>query len=108
MKAKTPKQVLQAVEWMITNVGWTQGTNYRDKNGKAISTAFVDSHPIKIGSMCLRGALNLVETDSPNARNIAKELIYKSIPMSITGFNDVPLRTKEQVIEAIHKAIKKA
>lgn len=100
-KAKTVDEVLTAVEWMLENVGWSQGRSYRDAHGMPLDSGGVDIS--KIGSMCLVGAINLVEVENREILSRAARLL-NTVNHGIVVFNDYPGRTKEEVIAGIRKA----
>jgi hypothetical protein len=111
MKAKTPKQVLKAAEWILNHLDWCQGTNYRDKNGDVLMRGGNPKYLNHVGSACLNGALLLVETTVPSGsdfmlRQRAEELFETANNIhGLVSFNDHPGRTKEEVLAAIRKAI---
>jgi len=120
-KAKTAVDILKAAKWMIENIGWTQFTNYRGADGcMLISKRWFSERPSagKIRSMCLRGALDLVDTpkDDFYIRMESVKLIMEAIGdflgnrnrifHSIAGFNDS--QSKKEVLGVLDKAIKKA
>src|ERR1700722_11488371 len=99
--AKTSTEVLKAIEWIITNVGWSQGANFRDKDdqkiGSCVSETLDPEQAHKLGSVCLNGALLLVETTKEN-RELAEARLVKSLPnhLTVMGFNDNEKTTKEK------------
>ena len=104
-KAKTPVEVLKAMEWIITNVGWCQWVTYRDKTGRFIGEDDeIDAS--KLGSVCLSGAMLLTNANW-QAIIRATELFREVNKIGMVAFNDAPGRTKKQVINALRKAIKK-
>lgn len=120
MKAKTPKQVLQAAEWILTNVGWSQGCLCKDENGSMIMVESTDhaggfrpeAGEPPIAGACLGGALGLVETD-PDIRTqafgiLADVIQHHTGSRYIIFFNDNPNRTKQEVLKVIREAIKEA
>src|ERR1700674_1976670 len=106
-QAKTAKEVLQAMEWIVSNIGWTQGTMYRNRNGEGISPNQIQE--MGLSSVCLYGAFRLVEADLVLRRE-AQAIFWQSnfLPngsaMDFVRFNDAPGRTKEEVISALRKA----
>jgi hypothetical protein len=115
-KAKSVKQVLKAARWILTHLGWTQSAYFRDKEGNALVCAFIDpvDHqrrspevPDQLGSCCMVGAIELVET-TPRLR--AETIAYLSPRMSpnIGPWNDMQGRTKEEVLTVLEQAIKEA
>jgi cation transport ATPase len=106
-KAKTGVEVLQAMEWIIDNVGWCQGALFRDKGGQIIYGLTKDQYT-RIGSVCLTGAMRLVDAKEGTAIYDAIVLFKDANKnLGFVRFNDEPKRTKEQVIAALRKAIKK-
>lgn len=102
-KAKTTTEVLKAAKWMLENVGWSQGTSYRDANGAPAFFPHRDLSVIK--SMCLVGAFNLVDTLNPLLRNeaIISLKTKGGILNTLESFNDNPLTTKKDVIALLRK-----
>lgn len=94
-QAKTAKEVLVAVHWIIKNHGWVQRKASSTENGKH--------------SFCLVGALNSVVTD-PMVERDARKVLYAILGKddSIICWNDRPGRTKNQVLGLLRKAIKVA
>lgn len=115
-KAKSVKQVLKAARWILIHLGWTQSVYFRDKKGNALVGTFVDpvdgqhrspEFPDQLGSCCMVGAIEMVET-TPRWR--AATIAYLSPRMSpnIGLWNDMPERTKEEVLAVLEQAIKEA
>jgi hypothetical protein len=108
-KAINGKQVLQAMEWIITNVGWCQGNFFQDIKGGTLtfSEAIKDYH--QVGAVCLSGACEMVEvgTDKQASRE-AFDLFFTANNQYFIAYNDAPGRTKEEVIAALRKAIQEA
>jgi hypothetical protein len=99
MKAKTVKEVLVATKWILDHHGWVQGTFTK-----------VDSNKKLVG-FCLVGALDTVEVEGkdyilkPQAYSLMQnELSY----LSLSAWNDLYGRTKEQVLSLIDQAIERA
>jgi hypothetical protein len=103
VKAKTVKEVLTAVEWMLTHIGWTQGISYRDGGGISLYRD-PDNIP-QIKSMCLGGAFDLVEVENNLLRTQAI-CHFNSVNyiLNHVRFNDSPNTTKNMVIAALRKA----
>jgi hypothetical protein len=108
-KATTVKEVLQAVEWILTEVGWTQHTCWRDANGNSIDVIGKPEKIPEVSCACLLGAFDLVKVKQ-QVRMDAMSLFRdtNNIVLTITIFNDYPKRTKAQVLRAVRKAIKAA
>lgn len=109
-KAETPKQVLVAARWIAKKLGWCQWSFFRDKEGAVLTDMFVlGSHHIdRVASVCMLGALRLVETDE-ETRADAKSLLSKSLPTgsysTISSYNDYGTTSKEDVLKVFDKAI---
>ena len=108
-KAKNSTEVLKAVEWILTNIGWTQHASYRNKHGDVIGSCIDLRLPkhfhSSLGTACLAGAIGLV-----NAPDSLKERAIVRISKAAKGkspmeFNDDCGRTKKQVINIIRKAL---
>jgi hypothetical protein len=113
MKAKTVKEALIAVEWMLENIGWCQNDYYQDKEGNGIPPYNVhDFGPQLVGSMCLKGAIDLVVAD-PHVRDALYIQLHGTINckmknMSICQFNDLPSTCKEDILGLVKQAIRRA
>lgn len=107
-KASNVKEVLTAAEWILTHVGWTQGTFYRNKKGFVIHGARnIDD----LGSVCLVGAIHLVRATNDNFKEKAYLHINNSIDdkyHDVMAFNDAPERKVEEVLALVRKAIETA
>jgi len=110
-QAKSVKQVLQAAEWIIQNVGWSQFANFRDKNGQVAGyvSKLSDSDYANLGSVCLNGAVQLVKA---NYALKLKALVLLDAAAgkgcgfsSITAFNDLSSTTKNKVLSMIRRVI---
>src|ERR1700727_201819 len=107
MKAKTAKEVLVAVKWILENVGWCKGSNARYKNGVKYCLLKAIQRPDMIGSCCINGAIQLVEANE-NIRFRAERLISRVLPKNNAGviqFNDSKNTTKQDIIDVLNKAI---
>lgn len=98
MRAKTVKEVLIAIKWILENIGWCKGTWSKYLNGKPVA-------------FCLSGACNTVEPEYgwliEDARQAMRDVIYDVAPnRDIASFNDSTLTTKKDVIRMLDKAIK--
>jgi len=121
-KARTVVDVLKAARWMIENIGWTQFSDFRDSKGRPIIGESRLQCVSKIRSMCLMGALNLVEKEDiryyhiTSMRKKVERAIQKVCPRwfantsntSISNFNDDPDRKKEDILRVLDLAIKDA
>lgn len=103
-KAKTVKEVLVAARWMLENVGWCQGEYQKDREDKyGVPVAF-----------CSTGAIYGVDKEgSPSQKDYIEDLAISHLMDEISGgsvitWNDKPERTKEEVLAAFDRAIKKA
>ena len=103
MKAKTVKEVLVAARWIQDHLGWSQGHAHRNAAG---NPAWINND---IRSVCLWGAISLVESEDDNLKYQARWAISQAVDSSnAVAWNDTPGRTKQQVLEAFDKAIEKA
>jgi hypothetical protein len=110
VKAKTVKEVLVAMEWIIDHVGWTRGVMYRRKDGGHCSSSkeALDNAQ-NLDGVCLVGANNLVETEDNGyvLKREANNHLRNSINItSLITFNDRFALNKQEVLEAIRKAIR--
>jgi hypothetical protein len=102
--AKNSTEVLKAALWMLENIGWT-----KDKAAEV-------SHG-KYKSFCAFGAINMVYVKNnkdvlrDEACKQLKEAMgaedYADVMNDIILFNDSPTTTKEMVISAFKRAIKR-
>lgn len=112
-KAKNATEVLQAAEWIIDNIGWTQYASFRDKIGLSIggeaSTELDKRFYHSVASVCLTGAINLVNASKASkAEALARLRLDINIDDgALMDFNDEPGRTKEQVLAVVQEAIKR-
>lgn len=106
-KAKSAMQVLQAVEWILVNKGWCQGSYYQDSNGNPLHLLTTENLST-IASACLEGAIDLVDVRNISISDKAEEILESVVGNNITVYNDAPSRTKKQVLAAVRKAINKA
>ncbi len=94
--AKSAKEVLIAARWILENVGWCQGDFQRwerDAKGRIVN-------PVKPWSFCAIGALNIVCCKNLNSLVNAKIALGRltGLGESIVSYNDIPGRTKEEVL----------
>jgi hypothetical protein len=106
--AKNSTEVLKAVEWIITNIGWTQFASYRSENGNPIGSStdrsISEELYSEISSVCLTGAIGLVDASSVVKNKAIDRLIKASGGRGIMRFNDNAY-DKQEVIDLIHKAM---
>lgn len=103
MQAKTPKQVLQAIHWIIKNVGWNKGNFFIDKTGSSVGAAQLsDKNPP--AAMCIRGAWHLVEADFMIKQQAWVALCSTAPATSPISFNDSPHTSKSDVLNLIQSA----
>lgn len=105
MKATTVKEVLVATRWIIQHYGWCQGHSYIDNHGEPTdeSEAITDS----FGGACLSGAMQLVECDVI-VRHYASMRVQNTGMSYIPTWNDMPGRTKEEVLSLLDRLIAEA
>lgn len=102
-EAKTVKEVLIAAKWILENVGWCQGDSKKYASGEGWSRPFV---PV---AFCSLGSIDAVEKTGHMLGEMAREQLRLTIQSNyIAEWNDNQYRTKEQVVEAFDKAIKRA
>jgi hypothetical protein len=93
--ARNSTEVLQAAKWILENVGWVKKSYQKsDDSGKIIA-------------FCAEGALWAVETGTYGIRNRAMNRLEKVLKERIVVFNDNKKTTKQMVINAFNRAIKK-
>jgi hypothetical protein len=108
--AKTVKEVLKAVEWILTNIGWCRGACFRDKEGQTMGSV-VNNKSIqpedydRLGAVCITGALGLVEAE-PDLVFEARKRLYEAAGMEVMSYNDEVATSKQQMINLVRKAIK--
>ena len=103
MKASTPKQVLIAAKWILSNYEWCQGAMFRDKGGK--STYKEQALTGDLSACCALGAIYLVDADW-DIRTTAKSIVRWGIDNnSIINWNDKDHRTKKEVLALFDKLI---
>lgn len=90
-------------------VGWTQGSSARDSLGRRVDVLSKDAR-----CYCLTGAVirSCYSGDIPpdsRLEVVTLQYLIEAIPFShsrdIITWNDIPWRTKEQVIQVIDRAI---
>lgn len=95
MKAKNSTEVLKAGKWILENVGWVQGTSFKKNNeGKYVG-------------FCSSGVLNMVEISHFKHYTDAYTRLSRAMGGSVVVFNDDKSTTKEKVLKAFDRAIKK-
>lgn len=120
MKAKTVKEALIAVKWMLENIGWCQQRFYQDSKGRSLGLDNVHNFnsflsAMKVCSMCLEGAIELVEVDDECVRGGMYDALdaalaprYGEDEVSLIKFNDDVSTKKKDVIRLLNTAIKQA
>jgi hypothetical protein len=111
MKAKTVKQALIAMRYILNRYGWCQGNYYVDKQGNSI----ISPYQGPLGGCCLSGARDLVECDDYDTwcqiRYQINSRIWNVIGImyaTIPAWNDHPNRTKQEVLDLLDKLIEEA
>lgn len=108
MKAKTVKETLVAARWILENVGWCQGSYYKDKNGTNVGLSG-RYNPENVACACALGSIYLVDTDDTLALDKVITILSDASKIeSVADFNDAPGRTKEEVLNLFDRAIKGA
>jgi intergrase/recombinase len=100
MKAKTVKEVLVATKWILSHYEWHQGSyTANDANGKPFS-------------FCLVGAMQRVETEKLDLMAQAYKFMADEVQphqeMILSVWNDMPGRTKTEVLSLLDRVIEKA
>jgi hypothetical protein len=112
MKATTPKEVLVATKWILTHYDWCQGSWYKAADDKSISSRAIIEGDVQLKSCCLDGALGLVDCDINAAYIKANDLLEQDEAVhgmdGLVHWNDTKGRTKNEVINLLNRAIKKA
>jgi hypothetical protein len=107
-QAKNSTEVLKAVEWILTNVGWTQHSSYRDGYGRTIGGCtdvhLREEHHSSLRSACLSGAVGLVNASDAAKKQAIARLVKAANGKHPMDFNDDDGRTKQQVIDVVRKA----
>lgn len=116
MQAKSVKEVLTAAHWILSHLGWAQSAYFRNKNGSRMEYVYdngldyqrrVPAYPDQLGSCCMGGAIELVETTS-RLRYETIAFLSRRMSPDIAFWNDKPERTKEEVLTTLKQAIQKA
>ena len=110
MKARTVKEGLIAIKWILENKGWHQGTCFRDAKGHPINRSVKETNDNlhNIASCCLFGAHCLVEYDDHTLPNkVLNALQHSDTNYSMSLFNDEIGRTKDEVITLLDKVIRR-
>jgi hypothetical protein len=106
VKATTVKETLIAARWILDNVGWCQGTLYKDKYGNHLSFA----NTITV-SACAIGAVFAVDIDDTNnSHDKALDLLLEmqlDDSVNLAMWNDKKGRTKQEVLKLFDRAIEK-
>jgi hypothetical protein len=116
MQAKTVKQGLIAVKWMLKNIGWCQQRYYQDSEGENLGLYDVQnflSSAKKVCSMCLEGAIELVEVDDERVRGGMYDALDAVLDArygkgNLTRFNDLKSTSKGDVLDVVDQAIKES
>lgn len=111
-KARTVKQALDAIAWMLQHVGWCQGVAYRNQFGTSIDQEDINKDNLPT-CMCIAGAWGLVEYANPSIKNkTLSSLNQAALEManvySVIRFNDGSNRTLADMLEMIEIAKKPA
>lgn len=103
-KAKTAKEVLQAVLWMYESgkLGWIQRDSYQRVTGEHTSS-IIPSAEVK--AACLAGAIELVERDNNMCYWNARSALMQKTGRAIITFNDNSSTTKDDVIKLLKETI---
>jgi hypothetical protein len=120
-KAKTVKEVLVAAKWILENIGWHQGSFYKDKkDNRMIYPIDITSPDVlsTLGSFCAVGAINVVEkadynpdTETSALQQKTFDTLVEFLPFSVRNipyWNDAIGRTKQEVLAVFDKAIEVA
>jgi hypothetical protein len=102
VKTENWREFLLAAARVIEIRGWVQGTLYSEK-GVCIYGAFNVAHH---GHETF-GAYNSIEGIYPQAQKAMFDYLHLQRPADLTGWNDHPDRTKEQVVSALREAAAK-
>lgn len=104
MQAKSVKEVLIAMKWILENIGWCQGSNFIVKN----TLERTDYFPKKeLDSVCLLGALHAIETDETIRDNACCLLQNMVNGTGLSIWNDNSKRSKQQVLNLLDQAIER-
>ena len=118
------RRVLRVVIRILTEVGWTQGTCYRDIHGQAIYVS-QDTGPPTAACFCLVGAIETAvelldkKYDRQAVMDNVNDVIYAAIylrydrkgesvfvPQSRVSWNDKVYRTPEEVVSLLNVALR--
>lgn len=99
----TPAEVLLAARDLLLTKGWTQGAYARTIDGTSVAHVSRDAV-----SYCMIGAMGAVA--SFPLVDDAADLVYAEIPrmLGISGYNDTPGRTREEVCDLLLRCAEKA
>ena len=114
-KASTIKEVLIGAKSFLEDVGWCQGTFFRDANGKPMLSDYVFSGVEKAASACLMGAICVVDSGAKLDNNKYSFLAHCTMDKlnedeevskcGLAWYNDH--HTKEEVIALLDRTIAK-
>lgn len=104
---KTVKDVLVEAKALLLEKGWTKGAGARDARGMS-----VPNYSPQAARFCVLGAIECATMKSGELAR-ADALFYGARDSvarvacvgSVVTFNDAPMRTKEEVIAVLDKAI---
>jgi hypothetical protein len=110
--AKSVREVLIAARWILDKIGWTQGCDARDSDGRLVSPT--NSRAV---CFCATGAVIAVEAEEVGLRlnairSLERELTPPShqVPgmrVTLAFWNDQRRRTKKQVLALFDRVIRK-
>lgn len=85
--------------------GWCQGTAARDKRGNHVSAQSLDAT-----QFCILGAVSAARPANsvPVIAELYRTLNHEEYQGALSGFNDAPGRTQEEVLALFDKAIARA
>ena len=105
-------EILERAHELIEQ-GWTKLASARDAHGTLCS-----AHDPRATCWCLTGAIRRAAYDTPGAStsHTAETLLLETIPtldayndgMTLAGFNDNPYTTRDDILQALTKAIEHA
>lgn len=102
-QAKNSTEVLQAMHWIIDQIGWCKGAKFRDKLGHRMITPF--SERKSLDSVCLSGAYCLVEGNQDVKEGAWARLHKRLEPAAPVDWNDDAERTKQNVLQLLKDEI---
>jgi hypothetical protein len=97
----TPAAILTAAADLIEPEGcWTQGTSYRDGQGRAVDGC----DPSVVVSRCMNGAIGTVSGLDFRLTGPAYSILEGVVGRDTAFWNDEPGRTQAEVVAALRKA----